>query len=585
MPAQGYTAPARRSLQIFAFDPMIARTERRRLTLQVKNEPLLPGPCSRRVHVIDYDGSARVLYEPVDLDDPAVLMNEGLTPTESDPRFHQQMVYAVTMRVMENFELALGRKLTFRTPLRIYPHAFEGANAFYQPPGAILFGYFRADETDPGPNLPGQTVFTCLSHDIIAHEVTHALVHRLRKRYHEATNRDVLAFHEGFADIVAIFQHFSFRDVLADTIQQTRSNLRSDTPLIQLAQQFGYATGSGRALRSAVEDGKADPRQYQTLLEPHDRGSILVAAVFDAFFTIYQRRIADLIRIATGGSGTLPDGNLHPDLVKRLVREAAKTSQQVLTMCIRAIEYMPPMDITYGDFLRAIVTADYDMVPDDEAGLRAAMVEAFRVRGIYPDDVQSLAEDSLIHQRGPQSLKLPEEIHAELADAAADYEHWDWKQSSIDFARRSSIDDSIRSRWAGRLISWAQAHAATLGLDPTIKPALLGFHTVLRVSPSGRLVSQLVVQLEQHDKGSLSDPDFGGIAFRGGCTIIADGHGDVLYIVRKPMTQQRRDRQRQYVHALDVRDAALGWCEDYDKYAPQRMSARTSFAALHRGLV
>ena len=49
----------------------------------------------------------------------------GLDPLESDPRFHQQMVYAVAMKVLENFEEALGRTLTFkeRRPLRLaqYP--------------------------------------------------------------------------------------------------------------------------------------------------------------------------------------------------------------------------------------------------------------------------------------------------------------------------------------------------------------------------------------------------------------------------------------------------------------------------------
>ena len=33
-------------------------------------------------------------------------------------------------------------------------------------------------------------IFTCLSSDIIAHEVTHALVHRLRRHFSVATNPD-----------------------------------------------------------------------------------------------------------------------------------------------------------------------------------------------------------------------------------------------------------------------------------------------------------------------------------------------------------------------------------------------------------
>ena len=54
-------------------------------------------------------------------------------------------------------------------------------------------------------------------------------------------------------NIVAIFQHFTFPDILHDYIRATRTDLRSPTPLVQLAQQFGYATGKGRALRSAVD--------------------------------------------------------------------------------------------------------------------------------------------------------------------------------------------------------------------------------------------------------------------------------------------------------------------------------------------
>ena len=592
-----YTKPARRPLQIFAFDPMIARTERRNLTLEITNEPLEAGPQGSRVQVIDYDGALKKLYEPVDLDHDTVLMNDGLTPTESDPRFHQQMVYAVSMKVLENFEKALGRKLRFARArkgrsdrsdfrLRIYPHAFEGANAFYDPDRvALLFGYFRADEDNPGPNLPGQTVFTCLSHDIIAHETTHALVHRLRKHFTEATNEDVLAFHEAFADIVAIFQHFSFREVLANTIQKTRSDLRNPSALIELASQFGYATGAGKALRDAVDASTEkneterlppDPTLMQTLIEPHDRGSILVAAVFDAFFRVYQRRIRDLVRIATGGSGILPAGDLHPDLVNRIAGEAARTAQQILTMCIRALEYLPPVDVTFGDFLRALVTADYQMVPDDEAGLRASMIEAFRVRGIYPEGVTSLAEDSLLWRPPVKKLELPFEPYEQrLAENARAFDRWG--RTVLKDETAGSLD-----KWAGQLANWARANAGPLGLDRKHTIALLGFHTVFRVSPDGQLLVELVAQFDQKEKGSEKLPELGGVPFRGGATVIAGADGVVRYAISKPMDDARRKKQKRYVERLDSTDVALAWCDD--KYEAQRMRARTNFAALHRGL-
>jgi hypothetical protein len=61
----------------------------------------------------------------------------------------------------------------------------------------ILFG-FPASRKHPGRNLPGQTVFTCLSHDTIAHETTHAIVDGIREFFMEPTNIDVPAFHEAF---------------------------------------------------------------------------------------------------------------------------------------------------------------------------------------------------------------------------------------------------------------------------------------------------------------------------------------------------------------------------------------------------
>ena len=93
-----------------------------------------------------------------------------------------------------------------------------------------------------------------------------------------------------------------------------------------------------------------------------------------AFARLSNSTVSDLLRIATGGRGVLPSGALHPDLVQRLVAEASKTARHVLLMCIRALDYMPPIEITFGDFLRAIVTADYDLDPDDSRARRRSSV-------------------------------------------------------------------------------------------------------------------------------------------------------------------------------------------------------------------
>jgi hypothetical protein len=516
----GIVQAARRPLKIFASDPLLGRTFGNRARIDVVNEPLEAGPIGSRLEVVDYDGARDCFYVPVELDLPAILLQNGLEPSEADPRFHQQMVYAVAMKTLENFDRALGRMLQMGSSnkkrgngykrLRLLPHAFYGANAFYSPSlNAILFGYFRAEAEDVGPNLPGQTVFTCLSHDIIAHEMTHAVVDRLRPLFLEPSNIDVLAFHEGFADIVALFQHFSFQDTLREQLQRTRSDIRKPTGLVELAQQFGYATGGGRALRSALD--KPNAKLLETTLEPHARGSILVAAVFDGFFKTYQRRINDLIRIATGGTGTLPQGDLHPDLVNRIAIEAARTAQRVLDMCIRAFDYLPPVDVTFGDFLRAMITADFELVPDDEYNCRGAMIEAFRLRGIYPVGVTSLAEESLLwdvaNKLPPLNanvLKLLEHSFFEAvnsfeATAAGTGPTLEEQQR----ATNPGVDDpeeayevDVRSDLLAALHAYAKENCLALGLDadPNVKIQVRGFHTVFRVAPNGRLLVELVVQ-------------------------------------------------------------------------------------------
>ena len=95
-------------------------------------------------------------------------------------------------------------------------------------------------------------IFSCLSHDIVAHETTHALLDGMHPRFIEASHADVLAFHEAFADIVALFQHFTFPELLRHQIARTRGNLETENLLGALAQEFGRATGGRGALRDAI---------------------------------------------------------------------------------------------------------------------------------------------------------------------------------------------------------------------------------------------------------------------------------------------------------------------------------------------
>jgi hypothetical protein len=618
--------PDRRMLNIYAADPMSGRRPRYRTAIDVNHEPLLqPGPCGAVIDVVDYDAEHKRFYAPVDLNDPSLLMQNGLVPNESDPRFHQQMVYAVAMKVIENARRALGRPISFwlsskKPRLQLFPHAFYGANAFFDPDcNAIFFGYFKASTSNPGPNLPGQMVFTCLSHDVVAHEVTHAIVHRLRRYFLEPTNGDVLAFHEAFADLVALFQRFSYRDILREQIQASRGRLQDESMLVDLAQQVGYASGSGQALRSALGK-KADPALLARVHEPHRRGAILVSAVFDGFFRTYERRIEDLIRIATGGSGELPRGHLHPDLVNRVAREASQLAEHVCRMCIRAFDYLPPVDVTFGDFLRAMVTADLELNPDDPYELRFNMIEAFRARGIYPEGVLSLAEESLVwptwNDAGTSLSELPQSLLMNMQNLITlNARTLDWtgrvaerqrirpyeayQQSTFESLEDDALDPDLSTfRALGKniaieLTQYGKFNAAALGFNPAAPLAVSKFDPVHRIGIDQRLLVEMIVQFVQTDEARMEE--LGGIPMRSGATVIFSADGTVRYVIAKPMpfpglkddykqhAKAREDRQRAFVEHTDMADPRLAWGDE--KYRRQRMELRKSLAALHSGIL
>ena len=110
--------PAFRSLRGYSIDPSLTtRLETApisEITFKVPWETLEPGPIGEYLEVIDVDPASGCFYEPVNLNEPSVLAQDGLVPSEGTPQFHQQMVYAVSSLTIRNFERALGRRSLWR---------------------------------------------------------------------------------------------------------------------------------------------------------------------------------------------------------------------------------------------------------------------------------------------------------------------------------------------------------------------------------------------------------------------------------------------------------------------------------------
>ncbi len=606
-------APHMRSLRVFARDPL-AGTKLETLAtnealVQVPWEPSLePGPVGEYLEVVDVDPASGRVYPPVDLNHPHLLVQNGLAPSEADPHFHQQMVYAVAMKTIGHFEKALGRSAlwasefdrqsnttAFVRRLRVYPHALREQNAYYSPARkSLLFGYFSAQGDDVGDNMPGGTVFTCLSHDIIAHETTHALLDGLHSRFREATNPDVLAFHEAFADIVALFQHFSMPEAVRAAVAKTRGDLRAASDLGRLAVQFGQGIGRYGALRSAIGEydaegvWRANPvsrNDYANATGSHKRGAVLVSAIFDAYIKIYEKRVAEYMRLATNGTGVLPPGAIPADLVNVLAGEAAKIAGQILNICIRALDYCPPVDLSFGEYLRALITADRDVVPDDRRTYRVAFIDACRSRGIYPAGVRNLSIESVCWQ-GPDVAFDPAQIRTELLPhikltwgiGADRLEAFMASRSNAAIFHKWLMDKSRVSEDQIRCLGLNREHARRVWAVNGRKGKLsaIEVHSLRpsrKVGPDGQSRVDLVVEITQ----SWTPDDDKSVKHRGGCTILIGQDGQLRYVVRKRVANPQRIADTETAMRIESEAG-----DPLSPYTPRPRERDEPFALCHR---
>jgi hypothetical protein len=379
-----------RTLTVIAQDPSVLDAfskdpKRKILTarLDVPNEDLEKGPRGHRVQVIDYDTTTNRFRAP------SASYRNGRHGNPSDPfldstdetllddaGFHAQNVYAIVMRLLARFEFALGRRLTWGFSghqLTIAPHAFVDANAFYsRQDNALMFGYFPSG--DGSRNL-----YTCLSHDVVAHEATHALLDGLRERYLMPSSPDQAAFHEAFADICALLTILSQEQIVQRALlAQARAarvckatqisvplefardpkHLRASV-LFGLADEMGSELlGKRRALRRSVELPEnadyLDGEKFPEFCPPHRRGEVLVAVVMNVYLAVWSDRV-----------DSLRDPGSTAISLKRMAEEGSAIADYLLTMAIRALDYCPPTDILFQDFASALLTADFELHPND----------------------------------------------------------------------------------------------------------------------------------------------------------------------------------------------------------------------------
>jgi hypothetical protein len=506
-----------RRFQIIAQDPSIRGPDGRVLTATVNlpSEDLLAGPMGAAIYVVDYDGSARAMYTEAPVPGNSVrLPNDDALLT--DPQYHAHNVYAIVMRTLARFEQALGRRVAWGIrghQLKIVPHAFNDANSYYSPElESLLFGYIRGEPT----------TYLCLSHDVVVHETTHALLDGLRDKFNAPSSPDQAALHEAFADMVALLSVFSLVEITRYLLslaiagpagQETPAgfvkasalsvDVLKDTALFGLAEEMRGAASDTRinALRRSVRiTPDPDILKRDEYADEHRRGEVLVAAVMQGFLAAWTARLGLLAASA--------DDLVNVDIAAEQGQDIADV---LLTMVIRAIDYTPPIHIGFGDFLRALLTADEEVRLDDSRfQLRMHLKEAMAAFGIEP---ASPAHDG---RWIPHSHRL-----------VRSGSHFD--------ALQSDPTEMFRLIWRNR---------EKLTLNPEAHTRIASVRPCMRVSPEdGFQLRETVVECTQYLKLNASElnsyglrmptamPDATDVVLEGGSTLILDEYGDLKFEV------------------------------------------------------
>jgi hypothetical protein len=323
---------------IFLQDPLVAKRnpDLGLQEVELDWEPgFTDGPTSARVAVVDFDADESVLTKPAHWDKNAWSFEDpaGKPISREDTesfQFHQVSVWAVVERVLRFYESesTLGRAVPWAfegNRLIVVPHAGYGENAYYDRSSKSLQFYYCGSKEKP--------VYTCLSHDIVAHETGHAVLDGIRPHYNMLSSVQTGAFHEFVADLTAILLALRNNDIRHALARATEGDLSKDAFIAHLAEEFARQVVDRDYLRTAHSDLKMkDIRKERS---PHRCSQVLTGAAFD----IMKELAADYGK----NRGKSPRTALW------------NMTDRVRRVLLQPLDYCPPVDVQFEDYVSAVI--------------------------------------------------------------------------------------------------------------------------------------------------------------------------------------------------------------------------------------
>ena len=351
---------------VYMQDPWVAATDPKfgfAKDFFVRWEPgIADGPTSARFAIVDYNGDTGSVAPMAKWDSATDRFldanGQALDKSNIDSlQFHQVHVWAILQRALDFFQggPGLGRDIPYGfegNRLIVVPHAGYGQNAFYDRTSKSLqFYYFEHEQ---------QTVYTCLSTDIVNHEFGHAMLDGIRPYLMESVLPQTGGFHEFVADftaILSIMRNNDFRQRLADA---TAGNLSAESHLSRIAQEFGKAVSDKPFLRSARNRLKMSSLKETD--GPHRVSEVLTGTMFDILIAFAEFYITQRQQTA--------------------IQAFWNAIQRMQRTVLQPLDLLPPVDVTFRDYALAVLRWEQISNPTDPNGYLPMMLEIFIKRGI-----------------------------------------------------------------------------------------------------------------------------------------------------------------------------------------------------------
>jgi hypothetical protein len=235
---------------------------------------------------------------------------------------------------------------------------------------------------------------------------------------------------------------------------------------------------------------------------------VLVAVVAQVALKMWHARLIAIIG---------PDG---VDL-QRAAEEGARAADHLLRMAIRAIDYCPPIEFEFEDFLDAMLLSDGVIAPDDAHGYRKALRDSFVSFGIIPSTqrIRNLAQSGI--------EPVYDNLHFESLS--------------------NSCDEVFRFIWENAIL---------LSIDHSYHLAMEAVRPVMRPGPDGFIVREVIGEyIQTLDCKAESLPAIGvqvpddlepdtRVQLWGGGTLIFDQFGQAKFHHAKPLQDWSRQARR-----------------------------------------